>query len=139
MHGGALAYRVAATLCVVPALRGTVISGRGDLAQWMENYRDLYERVTGVALFPGSLNVLLDQEWVLPQRRLRIEPADYGGRVGMNLVPATIGGVAAFIVRTDQAEEGAGDHDRKVIELAAAVKLRDVLGLKDGDEVDVLV
>ena len=114
-------------------------AGRGDLAQWMVEHADSYERVTGVRLFPGSLNVVLDHEWTLPTQRLRIEPAQNGGRVRMNIVPCTICGIDAFILRTDENEAGSGHHGREVLEIAAAVRLRDALHLEDGDRVDVTI
>jgi riboflavin kinase len=119
-------------------LRGKVASGRGDLARWMTEYADQYERVTGMRLFPGSLNLILDHEYRLPEDRLRLDPVDYGGRVGMNLVPCTIAGLRGFVVRTDQNEAGTGDHGRHVLEVVAAVNLRETLGLVDGDEVEIV-
>ncbi|HXQ44316.1 MAG TPA: DUF120 domain-containing protein [Acidimicrobiales bacterium] len=123
----------------VRRLRGRVAGGRGDLAHWMTEYADLYRRVTDVALFPGSLNVVLDHEYRLPPHPLRLEPAEYGGRVGMNLVPCRIGAIAGFVVRTDQNEAGTGHHGRHVVEVAAAVNLREALGLVDGDEVEIVI
>jgi aryl sulfotransferase len=120
-------------------LRGTVASGRGDLAHWMIRYGDLYQRVSGTRLYPGSLNVVLDVEYRLPATRLRLEPEDYGGRVGMNLVPCTLSGIPGFVLRTDQNEAGTGHHGRNVVEIAAAVNLRDTLGLVDGDEVEIVI
>jgi len=120
-------------------LHGRVASGRGDLARWMIKYADTYELVTGTRLFPGSLNVVLDREWRLPLERLRIDPARLGGRVGMNIVRCTIRGTPGFILRTDQNEAGTGHHDRCVIEVAAAVQLRDALSLDDGDPVEVVL
>jgi riboflavin kinase len=105
----------------------------------MAQYADLYERVTGVRLFPGSLNVVLSHEYRLPPHRLRLEPGDYGGRVGMNLVPCTIDDQPAFILRTDQNEAGTGHHSRLIVEVAAAVRLRDALDLADGDEVEIVI
>jgi len=123
----------------VKVLSGRVESGVGDLARWMIQYADLYEERTGVRLFPGSLNIVLNQQYRLPLNPIRLEPHEYGGRVGMNIVPCKIMGVAAFILRTDRNEAGLGDHDRNVIEIAAAVRLRDALGLTDGEVVDVEV
>ena len=120
-------------------LRGRVTSGRGDLARWMTEYADLYQEVTGIRLFPGSLNVAMDEEYRLPSRPLRLEPHHYGGRVGMNLVPCRIGDVPGFIVRTDQNEAGTGHHGRDVVEVAAPVNLRETLGLVDGDEVEIVI
>ena len=106
----------------------------------MTQYAELYERVVGVRLFPGSLNVHCDAEYVLPAGTLlRLEPDEYGGRVGMNIVPCRIGGVRAFILRTDQNESGTGHHSRNVVELAAEVKLRSRLGLRDGDVVEITI
>jgi hypothetical protein len=120
-------------------LRGRVTSGRGDLARWMIEYAELYARVAGVTLFPGSLNVVVDGEYRLPPDPLRLEPDEYGGRVGMNLVPCRIGDVPGFILRTDQNEQGTGHHGRDVVELAASVNLRETLGLVDGDAVDIVI
>jgi len=55
----------------------------------------------------------------------------------MNIVPCSIMGLSAFVLRTDQNEAGQGDHPPHVIEIAAAVCLRDEFGLTDGDTVTV--
>jgi len=122
----------------VTILQGRVASGVGDLTQWMIKYADLYEQCTGVRLYPGSLNVVLDQEYRLPAHPpLRLPPTVLGGRVGMNIVPCRILGFPAFVLRTDQNEAGTGLHDRKVIEIGAEVRLRDKFSLADGDVVTI--
>lgn len=104
----------------------------------MIKYAALYEQCTGVRLYPGSLNVVLDEEYRLPPNPpLRLPPAVLGGRVGMNLVPCRFMGVPAFVLRTDQNEAGTGHHDRKVVEIGAAVRLRDEFSLSDGDYVTI--
>jgi CTP-dependent riboflavin kinase len=55
----------------------------------------------------------------------------------MSIIPCRIMGFPAFVLRTDQNEAGTGHHDRKVIEIAAAVRLRDELALVDGDCVTI--
>lgn len=118
-------------------LRGRVVSGIGGHARWMTVYADLYEAKTGVRLFPGSLNVVLDAPWYVPAERIRMEPSEYG--VGMSVVPCRIGGIDAFILRTDKNNTGEGDHPATVIEIAAPVRLRDALDLEDGTAVEVSV
>jgi CTP-dependent riboflavin kinase len=106
----------------------------------MIEYGDLYEQCTGVRLYPGSLNVVLDEEYRLPaDSPLRLPPAVLGGRVGMNIVPCRFMGLRAFILRTDQNEAGTGHHDRKVVEIGAAVRLRDKFNLCDGEVVTIEV
>jgi CTP-dependent riboflavin kinase len=118
-------------------LRGRVASGIGGHAKWMRVHADLYEAKTGVQLYPGSLNIVLDRPWHVSDSQLRLEPPEYG--VGLNIIPCWIEAVEGFILRTDKNDSGDGDHPPNVLEIAATVRLRDVLGLCDGDEVEVTV
>ncbi|MFI5357747.1 MAG: DUF120 domain-containing protein [Opitutales bacterium] len=118
-------------------LIGKVGSGKGDFAQWIAKFGDIYERKTGMRLFPGTLNVHLKEEYRLPSQCLRLEGAEYGGSVSVNLVPCAIFKRRAFILRTDANEAGRGDHPRHVIEIATDIKLRDAFNLIDGSEVAI--
>ena len=118
-------------------LRGRVAGGIGNLARWMIQYADLYERKTGVRLYPGSLNVTLDHPWIVGDAAIRLEPPEYG--VSMSIIPCEINGVGAFIVRTDKNNAGLGDHPPNVVEIVAPTHLRTTLGVSDGDEVEVLI
>jgi riboflavin kinase, archaea type len=118
-------------------LRGRVTSGVGDLARRMVDYGDLYRAKTGVDLYPGSLNVVLENPWHVGSNAARIEPPECP--VALSVVPCLIEGIDAFIVRTDKNDRGEGDHSPNVIEVASSVRLRDALGVEDGDEVEVLI
>lgn len=116
-------------------VRGRVASGLDNHARWMTIYAELYEAKTGVELYPGTLNVVLDHEWHVGGDVIRLEPPEYG--VPLSIVPCTISGIDAFVVRTDKNDRAEGDHEPNVIEVAAAVHLRSVLELDDGDEVEI--
>jgi riboflavin kinase, archaea type len=118
-------------------LRGRVASGVGGHAKWMRIHADLYEVKTGVRLYPGSLNVVLDGPWHVSDYRVRLEPPEYG--VGLSIVPCWIEAIEGFILRTDKNDCGEGDHPPNILEIAAAVRLRDALGLCDGDQVEITV
>ena len=118
-------------------LRGWVTGGTGGHAHWMTTHADLYEAKTGVRLYPGSLNVVLDHPWHVHSHGIRLEPPEYG--VGLSIVPCTVQGLEAFILRTDKNDRGEGDHPPLVLEVAATVRLRDALDLQDGDEVAIIV
>ena len=120
-------------------LVGKVGSGKGDFAHWIAKLGDHYERKTGMRLFPGTLNVHLEEEYRLPAQRIRLEAAEYGGRVSVNLVPCMVFGRRAFILRTDANEDERGDHPRQVVEIATDIKLRDAYGLVDGSVVAIEV
>ena len=122
------------------ALRGRVSSGLGNFSYWMDRLGDYYEAKTGVRLFPGTLNVVLDEPFDLPSNKvLRLEKGEFGGTVSVSMLPCTIMGRKAFILRTDPNAEEKGHHLRTVIEVATDVKLRDTYGLKDGDIVEVVI
>jgi riboflavin kinase, archaea type len=118
-------------------LRGKVVSGLGNFSYWIEKLEDHYFRKTGMHFYPGTLNVLLDEPWSLPQKCLRLEKEEYGGSVSVNLVPCVILDRPAFLLRTDLNETGRGPHPKNLIEIATDVRLRDLHHLVDGDQVEI--
>lgn len=98
-----------------------------------------YSRKTGMRLFPGTLNILLDYPYSLPPDVIRLEKEEYGGTVSVSLVPCRIFERRAFLLRTDANEAGQGHHPKTIIEIATDVKLRQHYNLKDGDRIAVEV
>jgi riboflavin kinase len=119
----------------VVVLTGKVFTGVGNFSYWIERLREHYRRKTGMSLFPGTLNVRLEEEYGVPRGSPRLEAEEYGGTVSVNIVPCRILGERAVILRTDAAEL----DSRHVVEVACEVKLRDKYGLRDGDVVRVEV
>jgi riboflavin kinase len=117
--------------------RGKVVTGVGDFAFWIEKLKEYYRGKTGMNLFPGTLNVQLDEPFDLPLKRTRLEAQEYGGTVSVNIAPCKIFGRRAFILRTDKAESD--PESRKILEVACDVKLRDQYRLRDGDIVEIEV
>jgi riboflavin kinase len=109
----------------------------GNFSVWIEKLQDHYRHKTGLQLFPGTLNIQLDEPFDLPPERARLEAAEYGGTVSVNIVPCTILGRRAVILRTDKADSEL--PSRMMIEVACEVKLRDEHQLRDGDVVEVAV
>ncbi len=118
-------------------LRGRVASGQGNFSFWIETLKEHYFRKTGLHLYPGTLNILLEEDWSVPENCMRLEAAEYGGRVSVNLVPCRVFGRAAFVLRTDLNESGMGPHPKNLIEIATDIRLRDAYELQDGDWVEI--
>lgn len=121
----------------MPTLRGRVVSGMGNFSIWIEKLRDHYQRKTGMVLFPGTLNLQLEQPWFVPAGSLQLQGAEYGGTVTVHIVPCSVLGRRAFILRTTANNEGRGHHPQNIVEIATNVKLRDAHELRDGDWVEV--
>ena len=118
-------------------LRGKVVSGTGNFSYWIDKLQEHYLRKTGMRLFPGTLNVELSEPFTLPNEVMRLAGEEYGGAVSVNIVPCSIFGLRAFILRTDANEQGRGHHPRTIVEVATDVKLRERFHLFDGDVVEI--
>jgi riboflavin kinase len=118
-------------------LRGNVVSGMGNFSYWIEKLNDHYLRKTRMRLFPGTLNVQLEEPYTLPSTVIRLNAEEYGGSVSVNIVPCSIWGKRAFILRTRVNEEGRGHHPRTIVEVATDVRLRDHFQLNDGYIVEI--
>ena len=114
-----------------------MVSGLASFGQWIDRLSGIYEQKTGMRLYPGTLNVELSSEYALPADVIRLEAHEYGGRVSVSMVPCRIFGRRAFLLRTDQNENGTGHHPRNIIEIATDVRLRDQYQLQDGDWVEI--
>ena len=121
----------------MPILKGVVVSGMGNFSFWLEKLESFYTQKTGMCLFPGTLNLRLDQPYSLPAEVIRLEKEEYGGTVSVSMVRCRIFDRPAFLLRTDANEAGRGHHAKNIIEIATDIKLRDQYGLQDGDEVEV--
>ncbi len=125
-------------------LVGTVISGLGEGKYYMslEGYVRQFEVKLGFKPYPGTLNVRLRPEYVKYKLYLEFLPGiiiegftngvrTYGS---VKCFPALIKGVQAALLLIERTH-----HPIDIVELAAPIRLRDALGLNDGDEVEVLV
>jgi hypothetical protein len=108
-------------------ISGTVCSGRGrayhDISASMQELGSL----TGLALFPGSLNVVLNTE--VNFKACHARSFDNGRRY---LWEASVGKHKVWLYRW----RGAPFH---IVEILSDNKLRDTLGLVDGDKIIINV
>ncbi len=119
-------------------LKGVVKSGKGDFSYWLDRLSEHYVRMTGLKLFPGTLNVhLIDHVYHLPSGSVRLEKEEYAGQVSVAVGECTIFGRKAFILRLDTGKYG--DPPEAILEVATDIELRKKYGFNDGDVVEVEV
>src|SRR5688572_22112991 len=124
-------------------LVGRVQSGTGDAARWLSLFNDAYSRKTGMAVFPGSLNVALDApfDWFAPaieQRSVWFGREEYGGERDILLVPCVLANLHAERAMLWTPTTAARNRlDPWVVEVIAGVNLRATYGLSDGDVVKI--
>lgn len=132
-------FELTATLLV----HGRVASGMGEGQYYMDRagYRSQFLEKLGLECFPGTLNVELSGPELNKLRLLRANPRvvleefrDEGRTFGAVYAwPATLRDVDCAVILPKRS------HHTKVLEVVAAERLRDRLGLADHDEVEITV
>ncbi len=125
-------------------LDGTVVSGLGEGQYYIsiDGYMAQFKEKLGFTPFPGTLNVKL-KEYCFDLRKkmeefpyIKIEGFSDGQRTygASDCYPALISGVCCFIIVPERTH-----YKIDLLEIIAPVKMREVLKLKDGDEIKVTV
>jgi riboflavin kinase, archaea type len=125
---------------------GSVFQGLGEGAYYigLDGYRRQFAKVLGSDPFLGTLNLKLETPAQVEQKRqlrtmsgIRIEGFERDGRTygGARCYLAKVGGeIQAAVLVIDRTH-----YDDSVLEIISPAYLRERLGLKDGDRVDVKV
>lgn len=125
-------------------VRGRVMGGLGEGAYYVEVYSDHFEKSLGFKPYPGTLNILIqDEESRIAFNRMRKGPPLIVK--GFTKEDRTFGDVICYRVKINSSIDGAvviaqrTHHSENVIEIIAPVSLRDELSLVDGDTVTLTV
>lgn len=109
-------------------MKAKVVKGKGEGAKYIEVYMTKIEKIVGLKPYPGTLNLKIES----------LPPLDYieipaFGKFGtIKLAPCIVNYERAFIVVPEK-----GKHEPNVIEIVAEKNLKALLGLEDGDFVDL--
>lgn len=125
---------------------GKVFKGLGEGAYYigLEGYKTQFAKALGFKPYPGTLNLRLESPTDVERKKelrgfdgLRIEGFQRDGRTygGARCYRATLGkGLPGAVLVIDRTH-----YDDSVMEIIAPDYLRDALGLKDGDKLQVRV
>lgn len=123
---------------------GFVVSGSGEGAYYLsqEKYFEQLKEKLGFPLFRGTLNLEIRDDISLSKKDdiVSMPPIIING---FSDGKRTFGDLLCFRCRINNKIEGAiivpkrTHHDRMIVEIVAPIKLRDIMGLKDGDSVEV--
>jgi riboflavin kinase, archaea type len=124
-------------------LSGRVQSGSGSASHFLGKFNAAYARKTGMAVFPGSLNVRLDApfDWLDPRWAasvINFSREEYGGERDILLLPCRLSvarHLPAFLWSTTNASRD--PDERYIAEVIAPVGLRATYDVKDGDAIAI--
>lgn len=115
-------------------LHGRITSGLGTAKMWVGKIEKVFEEKTKVKLFHGTLNIKLENEYIIEPDWI-IKPEEYGGTQNVLVKKCKTLGHNAYIVRAEKNQIGKGDHNLKILELVSDINFRKEYNLKDGTEV----
>ncbi|MDD3042034.1 MAG: winged helix-turn-helix domain-containing protein/riboflavin kinase [Methanosarcinaceae archaeon] len=125
-------------------LEGTVLTGLGEGQYYIgiPGYKKQFEEKLNFEPFPGTLNLQLDENSASRRERLREGSAVQIN--GFNDGERSYGGGKCYRVKVCGIEAALIVPDRThypadLIEIISPIKLREALGLKDGDRVNILI
>ena len=118
---------------------GKLFSGMGAGEEYLSKqpYQEKFKEILGFKPYPGTLNLRIDQEKILEiheQDSERLESFEHEETEysGMNIYRCEINGVEAAYLDLDIT-----DYEENVLEIIAPIGLRDLMGLEDGENVEV--
>ena len=122
---------------------GRVQPGENNASHWLNKFNEPYSKKTAMAIFPGSLNVALDEnfDWfapILKSKTVWFGREEYGGERDILMLPCRLINLEnrrAFLWTTTTAARERSDPS--VVEIITDVKLRQVYALTDGSTVEI--
>lgn len=119
-------------------LKGKVTKGMGKAKKFINMMYESFYNKTKVKLYPGTLNVKLDEPYNLKIDYI-IKPEEYGGNFNVQIQQCKLLGNKAYIVRSEKNIDDKGDYKQDVIEIISNVNFREKYNLKDGDEIRIII
>lgn len=119
-------------------LKGKVVKGMGKASIFVNMMSKVFYNKTGVKLYPGTLNVKLEEPYNLKVDHI-IKPEEYGGTFNVQVQECKLLQENAYIVRSEKNIDNAGDYGQDIIEIISDVNFREKYSLKDGDKIEVII
>lgn len=119
-------------------LKGKIAKGLGKAKTFVSMMQRAFYEKNKVNLFPGTLNVKLDDSYDLNVDYL-IKPEEYGGSFNVQVQECKVFDNTAYIVRSEKNIEDKGDYNQDIIEIVSDINFREQYNLNDGDEIEVVI
>ena len=118
-------------------LRGKVKTGLGNASYWMKKAETAFEKKLGKKLYNGTLNVELENEYILDGNLQVLKKHEYGGDQDVYIKECMVLGDKSYIVRTEKNSSKNGDHPLSLLEIISDVCFREKYNLKDEDIIEI--
>ena len=120
-------------------LKGKVKSGLGEASFWMKKAEKAFEQKLGKKMFHGTLNVELEDKYILDKDIITLYKEEYGGTQDVYIKECEVLKNKSYIVRTDFNSKENGAHPFNLLEIISDINFRKEYNLKDGDEIEIII
>ncbi len=103
----------------------------------MKKAETAFEKKLGKKLYNGTLNVKLEQDYVLKGTLDILKKEEYGGDQNVYIKACEVLGHKSYIVRTEKNSNNNGDHPLCMLEIISDICFRETYNLKDEDIVEI--
>ena len=117
-------------------LKGKITKGLGRAKIFVGMMQEVFYEKNKVKLYPGTLNVKLEDSYNLNVDYL-IKPEEYGGNFDVQVQKCKVFENTAYIVRSEKNTKNNGDYKQDVIEIVSDINFREKYNLKDGDKIKI--
>ena len=90
-------------------------------------------------MFNGTLNVELDEDYILKDYSDIMYKHEYGGTQEIYIKQCEVLGNKSYIIRTDKNASENRDHPLNLLEIISNVNFREKYNLKDGDKIEIII
>lgn len=118
-------------------MKGKIKSGLGQGSYWITKFTPVFMREYSIKLFPGTLNVEIEEDYKLVDSYKVIPGFEYGGTDRVLVQKCIILGETAYIVRPERNNKENGDHPLNILEIISDVNFREKFNLKNDDEIEI--
>ena len=94
----------------------------------------VFKNRTGITLFPGTLNINLEEDYIVKPDWI-IKPEEFGGTENVLVQKCELLGKTAYIVRAEKNQIGQGEHNLQIIEIVADICFRKKYNLTDNKKI----
>jgi CTP-dependent riboflavin kinase len=120
-------------------LKGKVKSGLGEASFWMKKAEEAFEKKLGKKMFHGTLNIELENNYILDGNIEVLKGTEYGGTQDVYIKECDVLGHKSYIVRTDHNSSENRTHPLNLIEIISDISFREKYNLKDNDIIEILI
>lgn len=111
----------------------------GNASYWMKKAELAFEKKLGKKLYNGTLNIKLQNDYILDGNLKVLYKEEYGGTQDVYIKECSVLGHKSYIVRTEKNSTKNGDHPLSLLEIISDINFRELYKLKDNDIIEITI